>query len=57
MNDDPDMWVSSRQFADIYKRSHRRIQQMCKSGEILDFCVSSYQDIRGRWWLRLSSAK
>lgn len=39
----------------MYRRSERRIQQMLRSGDIIVFGVATYQDAKGRWWLRLPS--
>ena len=46
-------WVTPKQFAILYRRSERRIQQMLRNGDILAFGVATYQDANGRWWLRL----
>lgn len=46
-------WVSVKEFAALYRRSQRRIQQMLQSGDIIVFGVATYQDATGRWWLRL----
>jgi hypothetical protein len=47
----PGHWLSVREFALLYNRTPRRIQQMCKTGEIMEFSVSTYQDDHGRWWI------
>lgn len=46
-------WVSTEEFAKLYDHSLRRIQQLCKSGEIMAFAIATYQDSRRRWWIRL----
>lgn len=46
-------WVTVREFAILYRRSVRRIQRMCQDGDISVFCVATYQDATGRWWIRL----
>lgn len=46
-------WVSVKEFAALYRRSVRRIQEMCRDGEIIVFQVATYQDPMGRWWIRL----
>lgn len=46
-------WVTTKEFAILYHRTQRRIQQMIQSGDILVFGVATYQDATGRWWLRL----
>ena len=48
-------WITAKEFAILYLRSQRRIQQMIKSGEILLFGVATYQDACGRWWIRVPS--
>lgn len=46
-------WVSVREFSLLYRRSVRRVQEMCRDGEIIVFAVATYQDPMGRWWLRI----
>jgi len=46
-------WVNVKEFAKLYRRSVRRIQEMCRDGEIIVFAVATYQDPQGRWWIRL----
>ena len=46
-------WVTVKEFSVLYRRSVRRVQEMCRDGEIIVFCVATYQDPLGRWWLRL----
>ena len=46
-------WVTPKEFAARYRRSVRRIQEMCHDGEIVVFQVATYQDPKGRWWIRL----
>ena len=46
-------WITVKEFAILYRRSVRRVQEMCRDGEILYFCVATYQDPMGRWWLRV----
>jgi hypothetical protein len=49
----PEGWMSTRQMAEIYKRSPRTIQEWCSSGSILEFGFEMYRDLKGRFWLRL----
>ena len=46
-------WVTLKDFSTLYGRSIRRLQQMCQSGEIIVFGVAAYQEVNGRWWIRL----
>jgi hypothetical protein len=46
-------WVTLKEFSILYRRSIRRTQQMCQSGEIIVFGVAAYQEPNGRWWIRL----
>ena len=46
-------WVTVKEFAHLYRRSVRRIQEMCRDGEIIVFQVATYQDHQRRWWIRL----
>lgn len=46
-------WVTVKEFAALYRRSVRRIQAMCRDGEITVFQVATYQDPAGRWWIRI----
>jgi hypothetical protein len=46
-------WVSAKEFARLYKRSVRRILEMCLNGDIVVFQVATYQDQQRRWWIRL----
>jgi len=46
-------WVTVKEFAALYRRSVRRIQEMCRDGDITVFQVATYQDPTGRWWIRI----
>lgn len=46
-------WITVKEFASLYRRSIRRVQEMCRDGEITHFSVATYQDPMGRWWIRL----
>jgi hypothetical protein len=46
-------WVTVKEFASLYRRSVRRIQEMCRDGDIMVFQVTTYQDPQGRWWIRI----
>jgi hypothetical protein len=46
-------WITVREFAELYRRTPRRIQQMLRDGEIIVFGVATYQDPTGKWWLRV----
>jgi hypothetical protein len=60
---DPFRWVSPEEFARRFNKTPRRIQQMCLSGDILDFGIRVHRDLprtsspygrsHGRWWLEL----
>lgn len=51
---DPKAWVDLPTFAKIHRKSQQRIRLMCSNGDILAFCVATYKDPSGKWWLRLS---
>lgn len=53
IHDPVSRWVTAKEFAGLYRRSVRRIQEMCRDGEIIVFQVATYQDPQGRWWIRL----
>lgn len=64
---DPFRWVSVEEFARRFNKTPRRIQQMCQSGDILDFGIRVHRDIarcnrpyggaHGRWWIELPNTE
>ena len=54
-HDDP-QWLSPEKFALLYRRTPRRVQQMCQDGEMLDWGMRTYRDHRGRWWIAVPDA-
>lgn len=51
--DSPELWVDCEEFARIYRRSPRTVRVWCITGYVLNFGIASYQDITGKWWIRL----
>lgn len=52
---EPDRWVTPREFARIYERSLRTVQWWCYSGTLADFGIQTYKDHRrhGGWLIRM----
>jgi hypothetical protein len=48
-------WVGTLEAAAYFRKSQRVIQRWCED-EFLDECkVPTYQDIAGRWWIKIGN--
>lgn len=46
-------WVTVDEYAPVVGRSLRTVRWWCLEGVLADFGIQTYQDLRGRWWVRL----
>ena len=49
-----EQWVTVGEFATLWNKHRNTIRQWCESGFLLSIGFSTYQDIRGIWYIRLS---